>query len=144
MERVKRNADWKQNVEMRRLIDDSGAGEQPLKILEEKISVLEKPEHAQVHADAGDKPSFLSMSILRLADLAPEPEIHRRRGKEERGEWRVPRAVKDVARDHEQIFSQIPSTQAPVERNDDYEENDEGERIKKHGEELKLRCCRQR
>ena len=76
MERVKRNADGKQNVEMRRLIDDPYAREQPLEILEQKVSVLEKAEHAEVHANAGNEPSLLVMSILRFADLPTEPEIH--------------------------------------------------------------------
>ena len=144
MERVKGNSDWKQNVEMRRLIDDPATGEQPLEILEQKISVLEKPEHAQVHADAGDEPTFPGRLILRFANLAAEPEIHRGGGKEERGEGRIPRAVKDVAGNNEQIFPRRPGADAPEKRDHDHEENDESERIKKHGEGFELRCGRQR
>src|SRR2546423_952867 len=56
MERVKGNADGQKNVEMRWLIDDADAREQPLKVLQQKVPVFEKPEHAQVHADAANQP----------------------------------------------------------------------------------------
>src|SRR5712691_7534350 len=122
MERVKRNADRKQNVEMRRLIDDPDARDEPLEILEEKISVFEKAEHAQIHADAGNEPRALAMSILRFADLTPEPEIHRGGGEKKRGKGRVPCAVKNITRNDEEIFSQRPRRHAPVKSNHDYEE----------------------
>ena len=143
MEGVKRNADRKENVEMRRLIDDADAGEQPLEILEQKISVLEKTEHAQIHANARDEPPLLGALTLRLGNLATEPKIHRRGREQERGERRIPGAVKNVTRNDEQVFSHLPSAKTPVERDDDYEKNDEGERIKKHGEVFELRCRRQ-
>ena len=54
MKRVEGNADGQKNVEMRWLIDDADPRKQPLKILQQKVPVFEKPEHAQVHADAGD------------------------------------------------------------------------------------------
>src|ERR1700719_507490 len=79
MESVKGNADRQQNVEMGRLIDDPDAGNQPLEILEQKISVLKKAEHAQIHANAGHEPTFPGARIVRFADLPAEPEIHRRR-----------------------------------------------------------------
>ena len=132
MESVKRNADREQNIEMRRLIDHADTRKRPLKILKQKIPVFEKAEHAQVHANAGHQPTFLAVSTLRFGDLPAEPEIHRRRCEKERGEGRIPGAVKNVTRHHEQVFSQLPSAQAPVERDDDYKKNDEGERIKKH------------
>ena len=143
MEGVKRNADRKQNVEMRRLIDDADAGEQPLEILEQKISVLEKTEHAQIHANAGHQPTFPGARVFCFGDLPAEPEIHRRGRKKKRGKRRIPRAVKNVTGNDEQIFSDLPSAKAPVERDDDYEKNDEGERIKKHGEVFELHCRRQ-
>jgi len=118
------------------LINDSDAREKPLEILKQKISVFEKTEHAQIHADAGDEPSLLV--ILRFADLAAQPEIHGRGGKKERGKWRIPRAVENVTRDDEKIFSQIPTAQAPIESRDDDVENDEGERIKKHDEGFRI------
>ena len=129
---------------MRRLIDDPDAGKQPLEILEQKISVFEKAEHAQVHANARHEPTLLGLSIFRFADLAPEPEVHRGRGEKERSEWRIPRAVKDVTRDHQQIFSRLPRANAPVKRDDDYEEDNESKRIKQHGRSFELCCRRQR
>ena len=61
-----------------------------------------------------------------------EPKIHCRRGKEQRGEWRVPRAVKNVACDHEEIFPRVPRMHAPVGGDDDCKKDDEGERIEEH------------
>ena len=128
---------------MRRLIDDPDAGKQPLEILEQKISVFEKAEHAQVHADARDQPPLLGRLTLRFSDLATEPEIHRGGREQERGEWRIPRAVKNVTRNDEQVLAKVPTVQAPVEGDDDYEKNDEGERIEKHDEIFELPCRRQ-
>jgi hypothetical protein len=110
-----------------------------LKILKQKISVFEEAEHAEVHANAGHEPSLLGRMILRFANLAAEPEIHRRCGKQQRCERRVPRAVKDVAGNDEKIFAKVPAAQAPVERRNNDVEDDEGERIKKHGGMLELR-----
>jgi hypothetical protein len=67
-----------------------------------------------------------------LAELSAKPKIHCRRGEEERRKWRVPRAVKNVARDHEEIFPRVPGTHAPISGDDDYKKDDEGERIEKH------------
>src|SRR5262249_8186993 len=125
-------------IEVWRLIKDSDASEQPLGGLEEKVFVLEKTEHAQGHAKAGDEPSLLAMSIFRLADLPPAPENHRRGGEKERGKWRIPCAIENVTRNDEKIFSQIPTAKAPVDRRDDDVENDEGERIEKHDEPLRI------
>ena len=115
------------------MIDDSEAREQPLKIFQQKVPVFEKTEHAQVHADAGNQPRAPRMVSPGLAKLSAKPKIHCRRGEEQRREWRVPRAVKNVARDHEEIFPRVPGTHAPVGGDDDYKEGDEGERIEKHG-----------
>src|SRR5215475_4546042 len=139
MESVKRNSNRKQDVEMRRLVNDSDAREKPLEILKQKISVFEKAEHAQVHANAGDEPALLGRLGLNFSHLPPEPEIHRRCGKKQRGERRVPRAVKNVARDDEKVFPELPAAKAPVKRRYDYVKNDEGERIEKHGERFRLR-----
>src|SRR6266567_8894227 len=98
MKRVEGNADGQKNVEMRWLIDDADAREQPLKILQEKVPIFEKPEHAQVHADAANQPSAPRMASFGLGNSSAEPKIHCRRGEEQRGEWWVPRAVKSVAR----------------------------------------------
>ena len=141
MKRVKRNSDRQQNVEMRRLIDDSDARKEPLEILEQKIPVFEKPEHAQIHANAGHQPALLRAQIFRFANLAAEPEIHRRRREQKRSERRVPRAVKNVARNHEEIFPQFPAANTPVKSDNDYKKNDEGKRIEKHGEKFEL-CSR--
>src|SRR6266480_3069340 len=48
MESLKGNSDRKQNVQMRRFINDPHSREQPLKILEQKVSVFEKTQHAQI------------------------------------------------------------------------------------------------
>src|SRR5207253_9806271 len=141
MERVKGNADRKQNIEMRRLIDDADARNEPLEILKEKIPVLEKSEHAQIHAYAPDQPAAARTPLGRR-NLSPEPEIHRRCGKQKRGERRVPGAVKKVTGDDEQIFPCRPRTDAPVKRDHDHEKDDESERIKKHGERPKELVCR--
>jgi hypothetical protein len=140
MERVKGNADRKQNIEMRRLINDADARDEPLEILEKKIPVLEKAEHAQIHAYAPDQPAA-ARTPLGLRNLSPQPEIHRRGGKKERGERRIPCAIKNVTGDDEEVFAQRPGCDAPVKRDHDHEKDDESERIKKHGAgSIELRC----
>src|SRR5947208_799074 len=57
VECVKGNANWQEDVEMRRLIDDADAGQEPLEVLQEKIPVLEKTQHAQVHAHTCHEPT---------------------------------------------------------------------------------------
>ena len=133
MERVKGNANGQKNVEMRWLIDDAESREQPLKIFQQKVPVFEKPQHAQVHADAANQPGAARMASFSLGHLSAKPKIHCRGGEEERREWRVPRAVKNVARDHEEIFPRVPGMHAPVDGDDDYKKDNEGERIEKHG-----------
>ncbi len=114
MKRIKRNADGEQNVEVRRLINDSDPCQQPLEILEQEISVFKKTEHAQIHANARDQPSFLRMSILRFGNLAAEPEIHGRCRKKQCSERRVPCAVENIAGNDEQILARPPTADAPV------------------------------
>ena len=132
MERVKRNADGQKNVEMRRLIDDADAREQPLKVLQQKVPIFEKPEHAQIHADTANQPSAARTPTFSFRHLSSEPKIHRRRRKEQRSERRVPRTIKNIARDYEEIFPRVPGTYAPVSGDDDCKKDDEGERIEKH------------
>ncbi len=43
-----------------------------------------------------------------------------------------PRAVENVARNHEEIFPRVPRTHTPVGSQDDCKKDDERERIKKH------------
>jgi hypothetical protein len=105
-----------------------------LEILKEKISVFEEAEHAQIHAHTRDQPAAFRALIFRFGHLPAEPEIHRCRGKKKRGKGRVPGAVENVTGDDEQIFPCRPGTDAPIKRDDDYEKNDESERIKKHDE----------
>ena len=141
MESVKGNSERKQNVQMRRLINDPHSREQPLKILEQKVSVFKEPEHAQIHANTCDQPAASCMLISSFGHLTAKPKIHRRGPEQERSERRVPRAVKNVTGYDEQIFPRLPRTNAPVKSDDDYEENDERERIKEHGEAaIELRC----
>src|SRR6266508_6731160 len=132
MKRVEGDADRQKNIEMRWLINDSEAREQPLKVLEQKIPVFEEPEHAQVHADAANQPGAARMLPFGLRHLSAEPKIHCRRGKEQRGKRRVPRAVKNVARDDEEIFPRVPGMHVPVSGDDDCKKDNEGERIEKH------------
>src|SRR5438874_11904543 len=132
MKRVKGNPNGQENVEMRWLVDDTDAREQPLKILEEKVPVFEEPEHAQVHADAANQPDASRMASFGLGNSSAEPKIHCRRGKEQGGERWVPRAVENIARDHEKIFPRVPRTHTPVGSQDDCKKDDEGERIEKH------------
>jgi hypothetical protein len=73
------------------------------------------------------------MAFFSHGHSSAEPKIHCRRGKEQRGEWRVPRAVKNVACDDEEIFPRVPRMHAPVGGDDDYKKDDEGERIEEHG-----------
>ena len=86
---------------MRRLIDDAGPRQQPLEIFQEKIPVLKKSQHAEVHADACDQPAAFCPLVFRFADLAAEPEIHRGGREEESGKGWVPGAIKNVARHDE-------------------------------------------
>jgi hypothetical protein len=94
-----------------------------LEILEQKISVFKKTEHAQVHAHACHQPPALV--FLSFGNLPAEPEVHRRRGKEQRCKWRIPRAVKNVTGDDQEIFSRLPAAYAPIEGDDDNKEDNE-------------------
>src|SRR6266536_5923733 len=128
MERVKGNADRPQDVEVRWMIDDADAGEEPLEIFQQEVSIFEKPEHAQVHADTADQPGS-SRPVLGFSNLSAQPKIHGGGGKEERGKRWIPGAVKNVTGDHEQIFSCRPRMDAPVRGHDHYEKDNEGERV---------------
>src|SRR4029077_3367384 len=96
MKSVKGNSDRKQNVQMRRLIDDPQSREEPLKILEQTVSVFKEPEHAQIHANARDQPATSCMLISAFCHLTAKPKIHRCGAEQERSERRVPGAVKNV------------------------------------------------
>src|SRR6476660_1959378 len=145
MESVKGNSDRKQNVQMRRLIDDPQSREQPLKILEQEVSVFKEPEHAQIHANARNQPATSCMLIPGFGHLTAKPKIHRGGPEQKPGERRVPGAVKNITGYHEQIFSGLPRTNAPEKSDNDHVENNEGERIKKHGEAtIELRCRERR
>src|SRR5438093_4592251 len=87
MKRVKGNANGQKNIEMRWLVDDTDAREQPLKILEQKVPIFEEPEHAQVHADAANQPDASRTASFSRGNSSAEPKIHCRRGKEQRGKW---------------------------------------------------------
>ena len=69
MERVEGNADRQKDVEVRWMIDDADAGEEPLEIFQQEVSVFEKPEHAQVHADTADQPSSSRRLVLGFGNL---------------------------------------------------------------------------
>ena len=134
MESVKGNSDRKQNVQMRRLIDDPQSRDEPLKILEQKVSVFKEPQHAQIHANARNQPPTPCMLISGFAHLTAKPKIHRGGPEQERSEGRIPGAIKNVTGYHEQILPRLPRTNAPVKSDNGHEENDERERIKEHGE----------
>jgi hypothetical protein len=144
MESVKRNSDRKQNVQMWRLIDDPQSREEPLKILEQKVSVFKEPKHAQIHANARHQPATSCMLISGFRHLTTKPKIHRGGPEQKRSERRVPRAVKNITGYDEQIFPRLPRTNAPVKSDNDHEENDERERIKEHGEAAIELQCRER
>jgi hypothetical protein len=125
MKRIKGNADWQKNIEMRWLIDDADSCENPLEILQQKTSVFEKAEHAQVHADAGHQPRATQPRTFSLCNSPAEPKIHGGRRKKQRGKWRIPRAVKNVACNYQKIFPSVPGTYAPVSSDDDCKKDDE-------------------
>jgi hypothetical protein len=132
MKSVKGDADREKNVEMRWLINDANASEQPLKIFQQKVPVFEESQHAQVHADAGNQPRATRTPAFRPAHLPAEPKIHCRGGKEQRREGRIPGAVKNIACDYEQILARIPGTDGPIGCDDDYKKDNESKRIEKH------------
>jgi hypothetical protein len=81
------------------------------------------------------------MLIFDFAHLTAKPEIHCRGREQERCKRRVPGAVKNVTGNDEEIFPRLPRMNAPVNGKDDYEKNEESERIKEHGEAaIELRC----
>jgi hypothetical protein len=84
------------------------------------------------------------MLISGFAHSTAKPKIHGGGSEQKRSERRVPCAVKNVTGYDEQIFPRLPRTNAPVKTDDDYEENDERERIKKHGEAAIELQCRER
>src|SRR6266446_2447572 len=104
MKSVEGNADRQKDVEVRWMVDDADPREEPLEIFQQEVSVFEKPEHAQIHADTADQPSSSRRLVLGFANLPAQPKIHRGGGKKERGKRRIPGAIKNVARDHEQIL----------------------------------------
>jgi hypothetical protein len=118
---------------MWRVIKNADAREQPTEILEQKVPVFEKTEHAQVHANAGNQPCPAGMAAFGPGHLSAKPKIHRRGEKKQCGEWRVPRAVKNVACDYEKIFPRLPGTNNPVGGDDDCKKDDERQRIEEHG-----------
>ena len=144
MESVKGNSDWKQNVQMRRLINGPHSREQPLKILEQKVSVFEEPEHAQIHANARNQPATPCMLISGFGHSTAKPKIHRGGPEQERSKRRVPGAIKNVTGYDEQIFPGLPRANAPVRTDNDHEKNDERERIKEHCEATIELQCRER
>jgi len=117
---------------MRRLISDTAASQDPLEILQQKIPVFEKSEHAQVDGDADDQPNPATFRAFLFSHDSAEIKIHRRGAEEKQREGRVPRAVKYVARDHEQILARFPGTDRPVRADNDDEKDDKGKRIKQH------------
>ena len=119
---------------MRRLIDDPHSRQEPLKILQQKVSVFKEPEHAQIHANARNQPATSCMLISGFGHLTAKPKIHRGGPEQERSERWVPRAVKSITGYDEQIFPRLPRMNAPVKSDNEHEENDERERIKEHGE----------
>ncbi len=133
MESVEGNANRQKDVEVWWMVDDADAREEPLEIFQQEVSVFEKTEHAQVHADAADQPTSSRRLVLGFGNLPAQPKIHRGSGKKKRGKWGVPRAIKNVARGHQQILPRIPGTDAPVQRHHDREEDNEGEGIEEHG-----------
>jgi hypothetical protein len=143
MESVKGNSDRKQNVQMRRLIDDPDSREQPLKILEQKVSVFKETKHAQIHANARNQPATSCM-FSGFGHLTAKPKIHRGGPEQKRSERRVPGAIKNITGYDEQIFSGLPRTNAPEGSDNDHIENNERERIKKHGEATTELHCRER
>jgi hypothetical protein len=85
------------------------------------------------------------MLISGFGHLAAKPEIHRGRPEQKSSERRVPCAIKNITGYDEQIFSGLPRTNAPVGSDNDHVENDERQRIKKHGEAvIELRCRERR
>ena len=84
------------------------------------------------------------MLISGFSHLTAKPEIHRGGPEQERRERRVPGAIKNITGYDEQIFSSLPRTNAPVESDNNYIENNERERIKKHGEATIELDCRER
>ena len=133
MESVEGNANRQKDVEVWWMVDDADAREEPLEIFQQEVSVFEKTEHAQVHADAADQPTSSRRLVLGFGNLPAQPKIHRGGGKKKRGKWGVPRAIKNVARNDEEIFPRVPRFDAPIDQDDDREKNDESERIEQHG-----------
>ena len=68
MKSVKGNADRQKDVEVRWVIDDTDARQEPLEIFEQEVSILEKPKHAQIHADTADQPDS-SRLVLGFGNL---------------------------------------------------------------------------
>jgi hypothetical protein len=71
MKRVKGNADGQKNVEVRWLIDDTKAREQPLEILQQKVSVFENPSMLRFMQTLAINQARRAWRPLALAILAP-------------------------------------------------------------------------
>ena len=84
------------------------------------------------------------MLISGFSHLTAKPKIHRGGAEQKRSERRVPGAIKNITGYDEQIFSGLPRMNAPVGSDNNYIENNEGERIKEHGEATIDLHCRER
>ena len=129
---VERDADGQEDIEVRRLVLNAATRQRPGEVLEEEVPVLEKAEHAQVHGHADPEPDLALVWFLHRAHFSAEIEIECSRREEEHSERRIPRAVKEVARDEEQILPRFPRAHRPVRAQNEHEKDDKGERVEQH------------
>src|SRR5205085_11499608 len=108
MECIERDPDRQEQVEVRRLISDACAAQQPLEVREQEVSVLEETEHAEIRREARDQPAAPRTGGGRARDARPQIKIQRRRAEEQQGKGRIPSPVENVARDEEEILSSLP------------------------------------
>jgi hypothetical protein len=100
------------------VIDDADAREQPLKFLQQKVPVFEKPEHAQVHADAANHQPRREWRPFALAIRLPSQKSIAVVEKSRAANGGFQPRRKCSSRPQE-IFSRIPGTHAPVHAHDD-------------------------
>lgn len=132
MKCVERDADRQKEIEPRRVISDPAARQRPLEVLQQKVPVFKKAEHAQVYRDADHEPDLARFGLRLFSHDPAEVEVHRGGSEKERGKGRIPRAVKNVTRHDEEIFARGPGAQHPIRAHHHREKDDEGERVEKH------------
>jgi hypothetical protein len=105
--------------------------EQRAQVVDEEVPVLEERQDAEVGGHAQQEIEPPAPRIGRRVDRQPGSEVDHRRQHDQRQESVVPTGIEDVARGQQQIDPPAPR-EAPVDRQDDDEEEPELVGVEEH------------